>query len=582
MTSHRLMSCLARATERIGLTAAQGPARIRAHSGRSGALAPRTTPHPLRAASRRLLWIAALGAVIAGCRRTTRVESGTRDQVLHFGNGEEPRDLDPASLQAAVEYVIDSALYEGLVNVANDGQTILPGVAESWDVSQDGRVYTFHLRRDASWSDGSRLTADDFVYSFRRAFTPTMACETASIGFGIQGARDFASGRSSSPDSIGVRAIDPQTLQVRLEQRQPYILVVLGGAPFEPVPRAVVERFGGGTHPGSAWTRPGNLVSNGAFILASWHANQDLVVVRNPHYWDRGRVRLREIHFYPTDDADSEELAYRSGQLHVTHSLPESRIAGYRLHAESQLHISPELQTAYLLFNTARPPFNDARVRRALSLAIDRDRIVPLVRHETATPAHSLTRPGTGGYSPPSVADYNSAQARALLAEAGYPGGAGFPPADLKLSGRRAQVFGEALQQAWQKVLGVRIAIAQEEQKAMFSDGGAGNFQIIEMSYFYGVNAPESILAIQKGDSPQNYTRWNAPEYERAYARACAAASEAERRAAFDAMEEILSVQAPIIPLFFINQPFLVSTQVKGWRDNTIGQIDWRELWLAP
>jgi oligopeptide transport system substrate-binding protein len=379
-----------------------------------------------------------------------------------------------------------------------------------------------------------------------------------------------------------VRAVDPRTLEVTLEHRQSFILFSLGGAPFEPVPRSVVERFGGGTRPGSLWSRPGNIVSNGAFMLASWHPNQDLVVVRNPHYWDRAHVRLREIHFYPTDDAESEELAFRSGQLHVTYSLPTSKIAVYRQHSKSLLHISPLLQTSYLCFNTKRSPFGDARIRRALSIAIDRDQIVPLVRHESATPAHSLTRPGTAGYSPPGVADYDPDLARRLLAEAGYPGGAGFPAVELKVTGSQNRVFAEALQQVWQKELGVTVAIASEEQKTLFSDGNTGNFQVMETGYFYGINAPETILLVMKGDSPQNYTGWNDPAYEIAYKRASEADTEVERRAAFDEMERILFLQAPVAPLYFINQPFLVSDQVKGWRDNSIGQIDWRELSLSP
>lgn len=524
----------------------------------------------------------AVAIAAAGCRHSTRVESGTRDEVLHIGNGAEPSDVDPGPIAAEVEYTIDSALFEGLVNIANDGLTILPGVAESWKISADGKVYTFSLRPDACWSDGSPLTADDFLYAFRRVFTPSMACQLAYTGFDIAGSREFASGRNTSPESLGLRALGPYTFEVRLAQRQPNMLFVLGGAPFEPVPRAVVERFGGGTRQGSAWTRPGNLVSNGAFMLSSWHPNLDLVAVRNPHYWDRARVRLREVHFYPMDDPDAEELAFRAGELHVTFSLPISKVAAYRERSDPQLHVNPLLSSSYLFFNTRKPPFADARVRRAFSLAIDRDRLIPLVLHESASPAHSLTRPGTGGYSPPPAADYDPAQARRMLAEAGYPGGAGLPPVEFRFANPRSGPLVEALQQVWQQEIGVRVSVAIEEQKTFFSDAVEGNYQLGMMGYSYSFNAPEAILTLPLGDSQSNYTGWRDPAFERAYDRASNAATDAGRRAGFDEMERILASEAPFAPLYYINQPYLVSTQVRGWRDNGLAQVDWRELSLVP
>ncbi len=533
-------------------------------------------------ALRKTAWALALGIAVAGCGRSTRVASGTRDQVLHIGNGAEPRGLDPATFQAAIEYTIDSALFEGLVNIANDGQTILPGVAESWKISADGKEYTFLLRPDARWSDGSPVTAGDFLYAFRRVFTPSMACELAYIGFDIAGSREFASGRNPSPDSIGLRAVDARTFEVRLGQRQPNLLFLLGGAPFLPVPPAVVERFGGGTQDGSAWARPGNMVSNGAFMLSSWHPNQDLVVTRNPHYWDRAHVRLREVHFYPIDDPNTEEHAFRAGELHVTYTLPISKVAAYRLRSDPELHVTPELETNYLFFNTTKPPFNDARVRRALSLAIDRDRLIPLVLHESASPAHSLTRPGTGGYSPPQAADYDPAQARRLLAEAGYPGGTGFPPVEFKFASPRMSPLAEALQQVWQQELGVHVAVATEEQKTFFSDGIARNYQLAMMGYFYSFNAPDAILTVPLSDSQINYMDWNEPRYDRAYDTAANAATDAERRGNLDEMERLLAAEVPLAPLYYLNQPYLVRSQVRGWRDNGLGQIDWRELSLAP
>ncbi len=250
-----------------------------------------------------LLAAAAALSAGAGCSRPTRAELGAREGVLHLGNGAEPRDLDPQTLETSNEYTISTALFEGLVDLSSDGRTILPGVAERWEVSPDGLLWRFHLRPDARWSDGSAVTAGDVVYAFRRAFSPALACEGAPYGFAIRGARAFSQGKESPQTPLGVAAPDERTVEIRLEYPAPYLGYVLSGSPFAPVPQAVVERFGGGSRRGTAWTRPGNLVGNGPFVLKSWSPGADLVVVKNPWYWDRRRVRLKEVHFYPLDNA---------------------------------------------------------------------------------------------------------------------------------------------------------------------------------------------------------------------------------------------------------------------------------------
>lgn len=518
----------------------------------------------------------------AGCaKHETRVAAGTRDQILHIGNSSEPKDLDPNTFQAAVEWTIDSALFEGLVNIANDGDTILPGVAERWDISADGLVYTFHLRPDAQWSDGSPLTADDFLFSFRRVFTPSIAASTADQGYAIAGARDYATGRNPSPDSVGVRALDPRTFEIRLEHPAPYLLCVLGGAPFMPVPRHVIEKFGGATRAGTAWTRLGNIVSNGAFVLKSWQPHANLTVARNPRYWDRGRVRLNEVRFYPIESGDTEERAFRAGQLHVTFDLPPHKLSVYRDAKPPQLHVTPLLAVTYVIFNTNRPPFDNARVRRALSLAVDRDRLVANVLHESASPAHSLTRPGTGGYSPPVLADYDPLQARRLLAEAGYPGGVGFPQAELlSHPGGSSRQLAEALQQIWQRELGVRLEIAQQESKVMIDALEAKNYQVALTGYFYGMQAPEFILTLARSISPSNQSGWKNPVFDQAFTAADFASSVAARHAAFDQMEQLVHAEAPYAPIYSSNKCQLIHPSVRGWRDNALYVIDWRELSL--
>lgn len=517
--------------------------------------------------------------LVSGCHRESLVESGARGQILHLGNGADPKALDPGQEESEIEYNIDTALFEGLTNIANDGETILPGVAERWDVSPDGRTYTFHLRPDARWSDGSLVTADDFEFAFRRVFTPTLLSQSNIAGFPIVGAQEMMEGRKVP---LGVHALDARTLRIELKFPTPYLPYILAGAPFVPVPRAVVEKFGDPYQPGSAWSRPGNMVSNGAFRLVSWRPNQDVVVARNPYYWDHARVRLNEVHFYPTDDIESEERSFRSGGLHVTYGLPTSKIAVYADRHDPRLRITPQLDTVFLDFNANQRPFQDVRVRRAFSLAIDRDRIVPLVNQGEFSPAHALTRPGTAGYQPPAAEDYRPDEARRLLAEAGFAGGAGFPAVAIRARQGNKHALAEALQETWRRVLGVTVEIEIEEQKVFFSDLEAKNYDLALDSYFYGIQAPEMMFMMALPDSPANYPGWKSGAFAEAFRAANEATVLPARRAAYDRMERALQDEAVFVPVAYWNQVHLVSPMVKGWRDNALYAIDWRELWLEP
>jgi len=527
----------------------------------------------------RLAVISLVLLAIVGCKRESRAESGARRQILHIGNGAEPKELDPGQQSTEVEYVIDSALFEGLTNIANDGEGILPGVAETWEITPDGKTYTFHLRRDARWSDGTTVTSDDFVFGFRRAFSPNLLCQTNILGFPIVGAQELMMGQNVP---LGVEALDARTLQIRLKFPVPYFLYVIAGAPFDPIPRAVVEKFGGPYQTGSKWSRPGNMVSNGAFALTAWRPNQDIVVARNPYYWDQARVRLNEIHFYPTDDVDSEERSFRTGDLHITYALPASKIGAYAERHDPRLKITPQLNTQYLSINTNKGPFKDTRVRRAFALAIDRDRIVPLVNKGKNSPAHALTRPGTAGYRPAPVRDFDPEEARRLLAQAGFNDGNGFPKLVLRTAKGDGGLMAEALQETWRHVLGVSVEIETEEEKTFYTDLQVGNYEIALAGYFYGIQAPETILMIALPDCPGNSTGWNDPAFVEAFREANQAIDPVARRALYDTMEHRVQEGAAFIPIAYSDQAHLVSPKVRGWRDNALYIIDWREIWLEP
>jgi oligopeptide transport system substrate-binding protein len=534
----------------------------------------------------RLCTLALLVISLASCaRHETAVESGNRSQTLHYGNRDEPADLDPHTNNSGTTSTILSALFEGLVSHAKDGQTILPGVAERWEVSPDGLTYTFHLRADAKWSNGDPVTAQDFRDSFLRVLDPALGCEQANEAFPIVGAQDFLEGRSKDPNSVGIRVPDTHTFITVLSHPAPYWLSILAQTgPLYPLHRPSVEAAGGWTKRGGTWTRAGALVGNGPFVLAEWRPNAVVRVVRNPQYWDAAHVRLQEVRFYPIDDEGSEERAFRAGQLHVTYRLPQSKVAGYVQDHADELQIAADLRTFYLTFNVTRPPFTDPRVRRAFSLAVNREQLVKATLGQLATPARSFVVPGAGGYTPPQADLFDPAEARRLLVEAGFPGGAGLPPVEFTLNGNTGVtlLLASALQAMWIQHLGVHVTVLPCEFKVYLSTLREKQFTLLLDSWGYGIDDPRDPLELATSGDPNNDSAWSNRDYDAAFARADATPDPAVRRAAFDTMSNLLAREVPYAPLYHANQGFLLAPSVRGWQSNPLRIVDWRQLSLQP
>lgn len=529
-----------------------------------------------------LLASVALGG--AGCaKRETAVEAGYRTQTLHFGNASEPPDLDPhTNISAAAGYII-GALFESLVWVANDGTTVLPGVAERWEISADGRTFLFHLRRDARWSNGDPLTADDIVAGYRRFLDPALACEAANVVFPITGARDYLEGRSKDFATVGVKALDSSTVRITTRFRAPYLIQVVGG--IVPVHQPSLDRFDGRTKRGGKWTQPGHLISNGPFVLKQWKPNVVVAVARNPHYWNASRVQLQEIRFHPIEDLSAEERAFRSGQLHVTSSLPFNKVAPYRQRRAPELQLAPVLRSNYISFQTQKPPFSDARVRRAFSLAIDREQLAASVLNGLGDPAYTYVRPGTGGYHVGKQARFDPAEARRLLAEAGFPRGAGFPPVDYLLNGRNEDTLtiAQALQRMWQENLGVKVQLAPTEFKVWLDLLRTRSFHITADNWNLGFADPVDLLALGVTGDPNNVAIWSHAPYDVAFAAIESAPYDDARRRAIETCERLIGEEVPYAPVWYTNRARLVHPMVQGWRNNALQFIDWTALSLqAP
>lgn len=520
----------------------------------------------------------------AGCaRHETAVETGARTQTLHVGNNAEPSDLDPHTNNSMAVALIGNALFEGLVRLAGDGTTVRPGVAERWEISSDGLAYTFHLRANAQWSNGDPVTADDIVAGFRRILEPKLGCEGVNVTFPIVGARDFLEGRSKDFASVGVKAPDPRTVRITLRYRTPHYLTVLADAHLVPLHQPSLDRFNGRTERRSKWTQPGNLIGNGPFVLKEWRPNVAITVVRNPRYWNNAATSLAEIRFYPIEDLAVEERAYRSGQLHVTFGLPFSKLESYQQRKAPELRLTPILNTNFVSFSTQKPPFNDARVRRAFSLAIDREQLATAVLKGRGAPAFTYVRPGTGGYDLGTFFRFDPGEARRELQAAGFPGGAGFPVLEYTLGGRTEDILiiAQALQRMWQEHLGIKVQLAPTEFKVWLDILRNKSFALTADGWNMGINDPIEMLALGVTGDPNNDAGWSNADYDAAFARIEKAPDNDARRAAMVDCERILSEEAPYAPVYFSNRAQLVHPSVRGWQANAVQYIDWTALSLA-
>src|SRR5262249_45014987 len=266
---------------------------------------------------------------------------------------------------------------------------------------------------------------------------PPLGAEAAQQAFPILGAADYVEGRNKDINSVGLRVIDPRTFEIRLAHPAPYFLGELTVYPFFPLHRPTIEKFNAYTRRDSAWTRPGNLVGNGAFRLKSWRPNETLIVEKNPLYWNAARIKLKEVHFRVIDNPDAEELAFRGGRLHITYGLTATKTESYRAAKSPYLHSEPMLATYWITFNTTQAPFNDSRVRKAFALAADRSSIAQEVLRGQK-PADTIVVDGAGGFKSEARLQRDPERARALLSEAGFPGGTGFPTVTLNYTAARA------------------------------------------------------------------------------------------------------------------------------------------------
>ncbi len=522
-----------------------------------------------------------LAATLNDCKRETRVDIGNGDQILHKGNGTEPTDLDPHIVTGVTEHHTIMALLEGLVTEDPVDLHPVPGVAERWDISPDGLVYTFHLRKDAKWSNGEPVTARDFWESYKRILTPSLAAQYAYMHFVVKNAEAYNRGAITNFDEVGYKVLDDRTFQITLENPTPYFLSLLMHTSWFPVHLPTVATYGNPYERGNKWTRPGRFVGNGPFVLEKWRVNDVIVVKKSPTYWDK--VRLNEIRFYPIESADTEERAFRAGQLHMTETMPLGKIDTYKAKHPDLIHIDPYLGTYFYRINVTRPPLNDLRIRRALSLALDRKSIVEDVTRGGQIPALAFTPPGTAGYTSRTQLHEDIDEAKRLLAEAGYPGGKGLPPIELLYNTSEGhRIIAEALQQMWKKNLGVELRLVNQEWKVYLDAQRTINYQVCRAGWIGDYVDPNSFLDMWVTGGGNNETGWSNKEYDRLIAEAGRTRDPLRRLEVFQKAEAILLAELPIIPIYFYTRVGARRPEVKGWYPTILDNHPYKFVYLEP
>jgi oligopeptide transport system substrate-binding protein len=517
-------------------------------------------------------------------------------QILRISQRNEPSDLDPATATLPDEFFILRALSEGLLvpDTANTNRgEPLPAAAERFTVSPDGLTHTFHLRPTATWSDGSPVTAADFLASYRRALTPATAAPKAHLFYAVKNARAFLTGAVSDFSLVGFDAPDPHTLVISLAQPTPSFPHYVASGPWLPTnSRAIAQH-------GRTWTQPGHFIGNGPFTLTEWRQQQRIVGKKNPRYRAAATVRLDEIQFLRFDSGDTEERAYRAGQVDVTMSVPFTKIETYTRDRPAEFHRAAAAETRFLSFNTTRPALADARVRRALSLAINRPQIVERITRGGQPPATAFLPPSLVGpalvavpsrdapaprAATPAPTSPDAPTARALLVDAGFPAGKNFPRLELTAWSPSQSPVLEAIQAMWRTELGIEVSIVIHEAKVHHAALASGTYDIAfaTTAPMLDLADPVALLANFTTTGANNYPRWHHAPFDALLA-AATTAPDATRQSAFLAeAESLLTIESPVAPLYFNTRTWLMSPRVRDWREDPLWSRDYTAVHLAP
>ena len=527
-----------------------------------------------------------LVAILYGCGSSVSpVDQGLIDQVMHIGNGSEPQGLDPHIVTGVPEHHLLITMCEGLTISNPEGGANLPGMAESWEISEDGKTYIFNIRKDAKWSNGDDFLAEDMVWSWMRVLTPSLGSQYPDMLYYVVGAEEFNTGVITDFSKVGVKAIDAKTLEVKLKNPTPFFLGLLSHYSTWPVHKETVLEFGEIDDRQGLWTRPGNFVCNGPMNLKSWELNKKIIVEKNPLYWDADQVKLNQMHFYPVSDINTEERMFRAGQLHLTSTVPSQKCGVWREEGNPNLRIDPYMGTYYYRANVNVEPLNNAKVRKALTYSIDREKLTEKVTQCGQIPAYSFTPPGAAGYNPDTEIPYDPELARQLLSEAleeeGISGIEDFPVLQILYNtSEDHRKIALTIQQMWQQNLGINVELENMDWKVYLSRQNSMDYQISRAGWIGDYEDPNTFLDIMRTGRGNNRTGWSNQEFDELVGKANATADQEERYRLLGEAEKILIDELPIIPVYTYVRSYQLSPDVKGYSPNYFDHHHPKTLYL--
>ncbi|MGH1408136.1 MAG: ABC transporter substrate-binding protein [Aeromonas sp.] len=513
--------------------------------------------------------------------QAAEVPAGTKladIQQLVKGNGSEPATLDPHKSDGTIEANVLRDLFEGLVTSGPKGE-VLPGVAESWE-TKDNKHYVFHLRKDAKWSNGDPVTAHDFVYAFHRAVDPKTASpyswylEMPTIA----NATDIIAGKKPV-DTLGVKATDDYTFEVQLEKAIPYFVNMLSHTTTYPVPKKVIEQFG------EKWTQPGNMVGNGAYVLKNWVVNERLDLERNKHYWNDAKTVINKVTYLPIQSTNAELSRYLAGELDLTHTTPIERFKQLKKDYPNELKVTGLVATYYYQFNFKKKPFDDVRVRTALSYAINRNVIADKVMGQGQTPAYGLTPDYVDGFKPV-VAEWSKmtqaerdAKAKSLLAEAGFDASKPLKFELLYNTDDNHKKVAVAVASMWKK-LGVEVSLVNQEWKTYLETKKQGQFEVARAGWNADYNEASSMLDLMQTTHGTNDGKYSNLAYDKLMEESRDQVDDVARNKLYAQAEAILAKDMPIAPIYQYVTPRMVKSYVGGYPDNPLDNLYTKDMYI--
>ncbi len=533
--------------------------------------------------SKLLLRLGAIAFTVLGMTPVLAAGSAASEpMVLRRGNLAEPDTLDPNQATTTWENNIVGDMFMGLTTEDVNSHTI-PGMAESWTTSADGLVWTFKLRAGMKWSDGVPLKASDFVFGFRRLLDPKTAARYASLEYVIKNAEAVNTGKMPT-DQLGVRAIDDHTVEFTLESPTPFLAGLMKHYTAYPIPEHTVRKYG------DSWVKPGNMVSNGPYMLMEWNAHDHVRMVKNPHFFDAANVRIDEVYFFPIDDENVALTRFRARDIDAnlgTRGVPVQQLPWLEANMPGEARVVPMLSTAYMALNTRRPPFNDKRLRRAVSLCIDREILADKVVKDKRVPAYAFVPPGIANYHNTAKHDFadwpmdrRRDEAKRLLSEAGYG-----PDKPLiyeyiynsSVDQRRATVAESAML----KQCGIIARSIANEAKVHYSLMQQGDFTAGWGGWVGDYNDPQNFLYLLDSRSgPFNYGGYSNPEFDRLMDQAKVTLDLEARAGLLARAEQIALDDTAIVTLDFSTSKELLAPYVKGFADNIEDIHRTRWMWL--